>query len=81
MEQFMLENIWLIVLLLIWTLPWKGYALWRAAQNKQMKWFIVILVINTFAVLEITYIFYFQASERNRKANFSISELTMSVPI
>ena len=48
--------IWLIV---IWTLPWKGLALWKAAQDNHKWWFIAILVLNTLAVLEIVYIFGF----------------------
>lgn len=50
---------WLLVLAALWTIPWKGVALWRAARNGQMKWFVALLVINTLAILEITYIFYF----------------------
>jgi len=45
--------------LLLWTLPWKGVALWKAARNSQKKWFVVLLVVNTLALLEIVYIFFF----------------------
>ena len=48
-----------LLLILAWTLPWKGVALWKAAKNSQKKWFIALLVLNTFALLEIIYIFYF----------------------
>ena len=47
-----------LFLILAWTLPWKGAALWRAAKNGHKKWFVVILVLNTLAILEITYLFY-----------------------
>lgn len=57
MEQIILRNIWIIGLIIAWTLPWKGYALWKAAQSKHTWWFIALLVINTFAILEILYIF------------------------
>lgn len=46
-------------LLLVWTLPWKGVALWRAARNSHLVWFIVLFVVNTLAILEIIYIFGF----------------------
>lgn len=60
MEQYLIENQTIILLLLsIWVLPWKGVALWRAARNKNFKWFIVILVLNTLAIVEIIYIFFF----------------------
>ena len=63
--SFIADNpIWL-VLIAVWILPWKGAALWRAANRKQKKWFVVLLVVNTFAVLEILYIFIF--SKRGQK--------------
>ncbi|MDP3995973.1 MAG: DUF5652 family protein [bacterium] len=45
--------------LLLWTLPWKGVALWRAAKNSHKRWFIFLLVVNSLALLEIVYIFFF----------------------
>jgi len=59
------ENTTLLLLLSLWVLPWKGVALWRAAKNVHKKWFIVILLLNTLAILEIIYIFYF--SKRKEK--------------
>ncbi len=50
---------WVIFLLALWTIPWKGVALWRAAGNKHLAWFICILIFNTLAILEIIYIFGF----------------------
>jgi hypothetical protein len=58
-EQFLIQNQWLIPLVVLWVLPWKGVALWRASRNGHKKWFIVLLVVNTLAVLEIAYIFFF----------------------
>ncbi|MES2134701.1 MAG: DUF5652 family protein [Patescibacteria group bacterium] len=49
-------NLW-IILLILWTLPWKGYALWLSARNNQPRWFIALLLLNTVAILEIIYIF------------------------
>ncbi len=53
------NQIILIVLLSLWTIPWKGYALWMAARKSDKWWFIALLVINTMAILEILYIFWF----------------------
>ncbi len=47
----------MIALVIIWTLAWKGVALWRAAQLGQKKWFIAILLVNTLGLLEIVYLF------------------------
>ena len=59
MEQFLIENQWIILLVLLWTMPWKGVALWKAARLKDKWWFIALLVINTLGLLEILYIFVF----------------------
>jgi len=61
-----MENLILIPILL-WTLPWKGIALWKAARNGHKKWFIVLLVANTLAILEIIYIFYFSKHKTEQK--------------
>lgn len=72
MEQFLTSTPTLL-LILAWTLPWKGVALWKAAKNHQKGWFVALLVINILAILEITYIFYFskksQVPTTNSKAN------------
>lgn len=52
------ENI-AIYVLFIWSLFWKGIALWRSSQFKQKNWFVVMLVLNTIGILEIVYLFRF----------------------
>jgi len=58
-EQFLIQNQWLLWLIIFWCLPWKGVALWKAARNAQKWWFGVLFVVNTLSVLDILYIFYF----------------------
>lgn len=58
METFLQDNIWLFIISLLWVLPWKGYALWTASQTRNKRWFIALLLLNTFAILDIIYIFY-----------------------
>jgi len=65
MELFFQNNIWIIILLILWVLPWKGYALWTAARKSHTGWFIAILIINTFAVLDIFYIFFIAKEGKN----------------
>jgi len=67
MEQFLIENPWFIWLILVWIIPWKGIALWRAARLNHKRWFIVILIINTLAVLEILYIFIFSKTKEKQR--------------
>jgi hypothetical protein len=53
------ERLFLIILLVIWELAWKGIALWRAARSSQRNWFIAILVINSVGILPLVYIYFF----------------------
>jgi len=57
----------LLALLVIWTVAWKGWALWRAARNKELAWYIVILLLNTLGILEIIYIFGFSGYGKDKK--------------
>lgn len=47
-----------VFLLSLWSLVWKGLALWVAAMNKQPKWFVALLAINTLGLLEIAFLLY-----------------------
>ena len=57
--QFIQQNADLILAVSLWTIPWKGWALWKAARNGSKPWFIALLIVNTLAILEILYIFVF----------------------
>lgn len=48
----------LIIISLVWSLPWKGVALWKASRLSHKRWFMVLLIINSFAILEIYYIYF-----------------------
>ncbi len=61
---------WMIaaILLTIWTIPWKGMALWKSAKRGDRVWFIVILLLNTLAILEIIYLFIFSKEKKEKAA-------------
>ena len=48
-----------LAILIIWSLIWKGIALWKAAQNHHTVWYVIMLIVNTLGILEIIYIFGF----------------------
>ena len=50
----------LFILLIIWSMVWKGIALWKCGRNNQLTWFIVLLILNTAGILEIIYLLAFQ---------------------
>jgi len=58
LNPFLISNGWVFVPFLLWVLFWKGCSLWIAAKNNQKWWFIALLILNTFGILEIIYIFY-----------------------
>ncbi len=71
MLQFLqlMEEPWfqaVFVIAVIWSAVWKGLALWRAARNSQLYWFIPLLVVNSLGILEIIYISFFQ-KEKDQK--------------
>jgi hypothetical protein len=43
-------------LLAIWSLGWKGLALWRAAKRDEKYWYLAILILNTMGILPILYL-------------------------
>ncbi len=48
-----------VLVAVLWQAPWKAVALWKAARNRHIIWFIMIFIFNTMAILEIVYIFAF----------------------
>jgi len=48
-----------ILILVFWTVIWKGLALWKAARRGDRNWFIALLVVNTAGLLEILYVYFF----------------------
>lgn len=51
-------GITLIALLALAILALKGYALWHAAKRDEKGWFVALLVINTFGLLELMYLYF-----------------------
>ena len=66
LAHFLNTHPWLAFLfaaVAIWTICWKGTALWKAARNNSPAWFVVLLIVNTLGILEIIYIFFFSKKE------------------
>ncbi|MFH0929989.1 MAG: DUF5652 family protein [Candidatus Moraniibacteriota bacterium] len=56
---FLAAHQWIFILAAAWIIPWKGVALWRAAGNRSVAWFVILLIVNTLGILDIIYIFAF----------------------
>lgn len=53
-------------ILFVWTLVWKGIALWKSAKLNNLVWFIIFLIpMNTAGILEILYVFIFSKLKFN----------------
>ena len=40
---------------LVWSLVWKGVALWYAARNGQKGWYVALLVVSTIVATGLAY--------------------------
>jgi len=56
--------LFLIAVLVLWSIVWKGLALWRSSRLNQPVWFVLLLVINTLGILEIIYLFFVAKAPR-----------------
>lgn len=57
--EFFQNSPWLLPVIL-WSIFWKAIALWHAARNGQLGWYIALIIINTAGILEIIYLLFFR---------------------
>lgn len=57
----------LIGALVVWSLAWKGLALWKAAHREEKGWFVALLVLNTLGILDILYLYVFSKEEKKKE--------------
>jgi hypothetical protein len=64
MEQQIHSMLWwlipVIIIVAIWDTVWKLIAMWKAARNKHLAWFICIFIFNTIGILPIIYILLYK---------------------
>lgn len=56
-----------LIIVMLWELIWKGFALWRSAKNGQKYWFIAVLIINSIGILPIIYLVFFQGKKTKKR--------------
>lgn len=71
MQEFILQNPWVIYAIIVWMLPWKGIALWKAAKNNNKIWFVILFLINTLAILDIIYIVFLGKEKKKEEVKIS----------
>ncbi len=42
----------------------KSVALWKAARNNQLYWFVALVILNTAGILPLLYILFFQEKRK-----------------
>jgi len=66
----------LLILVQVWDLIWKAFALWRAARKRDIFWFVLLILINSAGLLPAFYLFYI--SERPKKKGSIVKKLSKS---
>lgn len=67
-----------VVALILWSIIWKGAALWLSARNHQKVWFVLLLVLNTAGILEIIYILFFRKNKNNTVTTTTVTHTTVA---
>lgn len=62
-QQVLTILFWTILALGVWSLIWKGLALWRAAKNEHKWWFFFMLIIHSLGILEIVYLIVYRKNK------------------
>ncbi|MFH1290831.1 MAG: DUF5652 family protein [Nanoarchaeota archaeon] len=50
---------WWVVLISIWDLVWRAFAIWKSTNRNQPIWSVAFLLFQTVGILPILYIFLF----------------------
>jgi methionyl-tRNA synthetase len=66
LSAFLLQP-YILLPLIIWSLFWKGLALWKAGTRKEKIWFIILLLVNTIGILEIIYLLTRRRTKKKNK--------------
>jgi hypothetical protein len=60
-------------IIVIWSLFWKGFALWFAAKREEKIWFVIFLILNTAGIVELVYLVFvakvFSEKKKQTKKN------------
>ena len=71
---FMFVFLPLIIIIALWAIVLKGFALWFSARAGQRNWFVALLILNTLGILELVYLIWFRPkSEASTSAKPEVS--------
>ncbi len=49
----------ILSVIMIWSIFWKFFGLWKSARNNSPIWFVIIALTNTLGIIPILYIYLF----------------------
>jgi hypothetical protein len=58
-----------LVLIVLWSLVWKGMTLWVTARRGATGWFILFLLLNSAGILEIIYLLATKGFDELKKSD------------
>ncbi len=61
---------------MIWSIIIKGFALYHAARHEEKLWFVAILLLNIFGILELIYLFFLSKQKMTiQEVNINLNKL------
>lgn len=48
----------IIMIIVVWSVIWKGLALWNSSGKRDKPWFIIMYIFNTAGVLPLLYMIF-----------------------
>lgn len=67
---------WLIVLV-AWTLVWKGIGLWKAGRNNHLVMFVIMLILNTAGILPIFYLLWLRFGKEDKIEQVGVKKVSV----
>lgn len=62
--EFKYALIFLLVLAVLWSIPWKAAALWKSARQGDKIWFVLLILTNSVGILDILYLYVFSKKQK-----------------
>lgn len=63
-----------LILVSLWSVVWKAFALWQSARSGERWWFLAFMVLNTVGILEILYLFVFTKGSKGVPWKIAMTE-------
>ena len=65
-----------VIFIMIWSIIIKGFALYHAARHEEKLWFVAILLLNIFGILELIYLFFLSKQKMTiQEVNINLNKL------